>query len=289
MKSHGITDMSPADRFPGAVRTAGPVLVGVDGSAQSMSAVRWAAQDAALHRTPLHLVHAIGTGWDLGRLGVVGLRNQAYHDEGATALATAAHLAGQAEPNTLDVSIELVWPAPASVLAKKSRTARRLVVGSRGKDALDRALLGSVSGALIRRSGCPVVVVPAGEQFDRDRPVVVGVDGSAASVGALGIAFDEAAARDVEVVAVLATTAPDTGAVDTQMAEYAEKYPQARVRRIVAEDDLSRRLLQESEQAQLIVVGGRGRRGLAEFGLDSVSRTVLDHAAVPVVIARPHS
>ncbi|MGF0319649.1 universal stress protein [Nocardia fluminea] len=282
--------------------TASPIVVGVDGSAQAMSAVRWAAEEAALHHAPLHLTHAIGTGWDLGpRLGVVSLRNKAYHDEGATALDTAERIARQAaEPNTLDVSLDLVWPAPVPVLAKRSRTARQLVVGSRGMDAIDRTLLGSVSSALVRRSMCPIVVIPASDKSNRGRPIVVGVDGSAASVRAIDVAFEEAAARDVEVVAVLAWTEPETAAADTEMAEhahavlsqslagYAEKYPQVRVRRVVAEDDPAQRLLQESENAQLIVVGSRGR-GLAGFTLGSVSRVVLDSATVPVLVARPHS
>ncbi|MFC4376154.1 universal stress protein [Nocardia halotolerans] len=287
----------------GTAMPAGAVVVGVDGSAHALSAVRWAAEEAALQHAPLHLVHAIGTGWDLGpRLGVVSLRNQAYHDEGAAALAAAELVARRtAEPGTLDVSIDLAWPAPAPVLAKKSRTARRLVVGSRGMDAFDRALLGSVSSALVRRSVCPIVVIPAADPPSRDRPVVVGVDGSAASVRAVEVAFEEAATRDVEVVAVLAWTAPGTGAADLETAEHAqavlseclaghaEKYPQVRVRRVVAEDAPARRLLQESENAQLVVVGSRGRRGLAEFTLGSVSRAVLDHATVPVLVARQHS
>ncbi|MGF0319164.1 universal stress protein [Nocardia fluminea] len=302
MNKPGIADAP--DGSPAAARmTARPVVVGVDGSAHALSAVRWAAQQAALHHAPLHLVHAIGTGWDFGpRLGVVSLRNQAYHDEGLAALATAEHIARQAAaPDTLDISTELVWPAPAPVLAKKSRTARHLVVGSRGMDAFDRALLGSVSSALVRRSVCPIVVIPPSDKPDSDLPIVVGVDGSAASARAIDVAFDEAAARDVEVVAVLAWTEEETGASATERAEYAqavlsqnlagyaEKYPQVRVRRIVAEDDPARRLLQESANAQLIVVGSRGRHRLAGFALGSVSRAVLDRSAVPVLVARPRS
>lgn len=303
MKNYSSVAASSDHISGGTAVTVSPIVVGVDGSAHAMSAVRWAAEEAALHHAPLHLVHAIGIGWDLGpRLGVVTLRNRAYHDEGVAALTTAEHLSRQtAAPDTLDVSVDLVWPAPISVLAKKSRTARRLVVGSRGMDAIDRALLGSVSGALVRRSVCPIVVIPPNDLPPRDKPIVVGVDGSSVSVRAIDVAFDEAALRNVEVVAVLAWTAPEDGTDATEMAEhaqavlaqslagYAEKYPQVPIRRIVSEDDPARRLLQESENAQLVVVGSRGRRGLAGFTLGSVSRAVLDRATVPVLVARPHS
>ncbi|MFC9964558.1 MULTISPECIES: universal stress protein [Nocardia] len=277
-----------------------PVLVGVDGSAHALSAVRWAAEEAALHRAPLHLVHAIGTGWDLGRLGELRLYNHHYREEGITALAEAEQQARQAAgPDTLDITTELAWPAPVSVLAKRSHTARLLVLGTRRMDAFDRAVLGSVSAVLVRRSSCPAVVVSPGRAPAPSHPILVGIDGSAASVRAVGIAFEQAAARNVDLLALMVWSRTDQresghsaaqqaqATLSASLAGYAERFPQITVHRILSDGDPATRILDASIDAQMIVVGSRGRSALTGFALGSVCRAVLDQASVPVLVARP--
>ncbi|WP_280222639.1 universal stress protein [Nocardia neocaledoniensis] len=278
-----------------------PIIVGVDGSAPASAAVSWATREAILHRVPLHLVYALGTGWDLGRrIGEVGLHNQSFRDEGAAALAAAAHTARhEAGGDSVQISTELAWPTPVRALAKRSRSARLLVLGTRGMDVFDRAVLGSVSAALVRRSTCPVVVVPAAHTPAESSPVLVGVDGSATSVRAVEVAFAQAAARHVDVVALLARPRTDDhvaehgpaqwaqATLSASLAGHAQEYPQISVQRIVAEGDPARLILDAAQVAQLIVLGSRGRGGVTGFTLGSVSRAVLDNAQVPVLIARP--
>ena len=90
-----------------------------------------------------------------------------------------------------------------------------IVVGCRGRGALRRRLLGSVSSGLVHHAHCPVAVIHdwghlprAGEDplmpHPARAPVVVGIDGSPASESATAIAFDEASRRKVELVAVYA-------------------------------------------------------------------------------------
>ncbi|MGW5922276.1 universal stress protein [Nocardia fluminea] len=277
-----------------------PILVGVDGSAHALWAVQWAAAEAVLHRAPLHLVYAIGTGWDLGRVGEVRVHNHHYREEGVAALAEAEHQARQAAgSHTLDIATELAWPAPVSVLAKRSHAARLLVLGTRRMDAFDRAVLGSVSAVLVRRAGCPVVVIPPDRAPAPSHPILVGIDGSAASVRAVDIAFEQAAARNVDLLALMAWTRTDqreTGHSAAQQAQatlsaslagYTERFPQVTVHRILTDGDPATRILDESVGAQLIVVGSRGRRALTGFALGSICRAVLDQATVPVLVARP--
>lgn len=278
-----------------------PIIVGVDGSAPALAAVGWATQEAILHHAPLHLVHAIGTGWDLGpRFGEVGLHNQSFRDDGAAALAAAERAARRAAgERSVEISTELAWPAPVRALAKRSRSARLLVLGTRGMDVFDRAVLGSVSAALVRRSTCPVVIVPAGHAPDNSRPILVGVDGSVASARAVEVAFAQAAARGVDVVALLAWTRTGDRAAGhdehqaaqaglaANLAGYAQEHPQIRVRRVVAEGDPARQILDAADDAQLVVLGSRERGGIAGFTLGSVSRAVLDNAPLPVLVARP--
>ncbi|UGT67263.1 universal stress protein [Nocardia gipuzkoensis] len=277
-----------------------PILVGSDGSPTSLAAVRWAASDAARRRAPLNIVYAISTPIDYGPgIAVPQIDYDSYRQEGRTALEIARKNAVTAASSIgeLDITADLVEAPPIPVLRDRSKSARLLVVGTHGLGAFSRSILGSVSTALARHAACPVAVIPA--DFEHaEGPVVVGVDGSSCSARAVEVAFDEAAHRGAELVAVhtwseffryisraeMQNEAEEL--VSQSLAGYGEKYPEVRVRRIVVEDRSAKRLLGEGENAQLIVVGSHGRGGFAGMTLGSVSQAVLHGAKAPVIIAR---
>jgi nucleotide-binding universal stress UspA family protein len=144
--------------------------------------------------------------------------------------------------------------------------------------------------------------------------IVVGVDGSAPSLAALRWAADEAKLRDGRLVAVHAWSfippAPlaEPGLVpmpavdlpgqleverDAAEAEFNAALedafpggPPVEVERKLVEDDAGEALVKESRTADLVVVGSRGRSGIAAALLGSVSKHVADHAACPVVIVK---
>jgi nucleotide-binding universal stress UspA family protein len=100
----------------------------------------------------------------------------------------------------------LVAGSAARVLCECSRTAEMVVVGCRGYSELSGLRLGSVSWQVAGHAAGRVVVVrgrwrPVNEA---PGPVVAGVDGSPASQAALSFAFEEAALRDVPLVALCA-------------------------------------------------------------------------------------
>ncbi|WP_328401535.1 universal stress protein [Nocardia sp. NBC_00403] len=281
-----------------------PIVVGVDGSRAAAGAVRWAAAEAAAHHTPLHLVSAIGQPIDYGPgLGFAPIIDDAFREASAETLTTAEKSAAEAATLVDDavISTFVVEAPPIPVLVNRSKEARLLVVGTTGKGAFRRGLLGSVSTALARHAQCPVVAVPATDNRMPDRlsgGVVVGVDGSPCSMAAIAIAFDEASHRGVELVAVhtwsefnryLSRTELQeqaAGVLAESLAGFAEQYPDVIVRRVVVEDHPARRLLAESEHAQLIVVGSHGRGGFAGMTLGSVGQAVLHGADIPIIIAR---
>jgi nucleotide-binding universal stress UspA family protein len=180
-----------------------------------------------------------------------------------------------------------------------------VVVGSRGMGALGRGVLGSVSSGLVHYGHCPVAVVHADEAQapDLTSPVLLGIDGSPASEAATALAFDEASRRGVDLVALHAWSdigvLPIPGmdwhqyegqgheALAERLAGWQEQYPDVHVRRRVVCDQPARRLLDESAQAQLVIVGSRGRGGFKGMLLGSVSTKVAEGAKAPVIVVRP--
>ncbi|WP_227999560.1 universal stress protein [Nocardia australiensis] len=282
-----------------------PILVGIDGSDAATEAVRWAAVDAAHHHAPLHIVHGISAPMDFGPAIAFNQFDYDAYRAAGTAAVTTAHAfatAAAAPVGDLDITTFVVEAPPIPVLLDRSKDARLLVVGTRGLGVFRRSLLGSVSTAVARHAHCPVAVIPEPENYTPDRlggPVLVGVDGSPSATRAIEVAFDEAAHREIGVRAVFTWSEFNRyiSRVDLQteaeellaesLAGYAEKYPDLEVQRVVVEDRSARRLLAESADTQLIVVGSHGRGGFAGMTLGSVSQAVLHATDCPLIIARP--
>jgi nucleotide-binding universal stress UspA family protein len=119
--------------------------------------------------------------------------------------------------------------------------------------------------------------------------VVLGVDGSPASECATAIAFDEAWRRAVELIAVHATdhasAAQAEHLLSRRLAEYQRRFPHITVRRVITGAHPADALLAQSQHAQLVVVGSRGRGGLARTLLGSVSAAVVQACRTPVIVA----
>jgi nucleotide-binding universal stress UspA family protein len=137
---------------------------------------------------------------------------------------------------------------------------------------------------------------------------VVGVDGSPVGEAAIEFAFEQASRLNAPLMAVhawsdmvpAATFAVVPHAVDwaqiqtaelqllcERLAGWQEKYPDVRVDRIVTQDRPAHSLLEQARDAQLVVVGSRGRGGVTGLLLGSTSQALLHHAPCPVAVVRP--
>ena len=131
--------------------------------------------------------------------------------------------------------------------------------------------------------------------------LVVGVDGSEHGNAALRWAVEEAKAHDGEIVAVFVWQLPFVGvpgAFDRDEMEkvckaFVEKAVSAAVSgarvpitKLVAEGDVSASLIEAAKDADMLVLGSRGRGGFAGLKLGSVSQECVQHAACPVVVIK---
>jgi nucleotide-binding universal stress UspA family protein len=224
-------------------------------------------------------------------------------------LTEASEAARHAVPG-VPVVTDLHAGVPADALVTESEDAELMVLGSRGLGGFTSLLVGSVAVALSAHAHCPVVVMHSATRDGappEDGPILVGVDGSELSDAALTFAFEEAAARDVPLVAVhtwldinaAGAWAVLPGTIDwnwvqkeeekllaERLVAWREKFPQVQVRPVVIRDRPDRALLEHAAGAQLIVVGSRGHGAFTGMGLSSVSQSLLHNAECPVAVAR---
>lgn len=293
----------------------GAIVVGVDGSTSALQATRWAAREAARLQLPLRVVQACvppGINHPTS-LAVQEAYLDALHQQSRHWAREAVMLARRAAPGLTVTDVFRVGH-PAGVLIEESIGTPMVVLGSRGFGGFPDLRAGSVAVAVAEHARCPVVVVRGSTVDDpapAGGPLLVGVDGSAASDAAVDFAFETAASRGAELIALHAWndvafdgawTRVPLGAdrrviaeqqlrlLDERLAGWREKYPEVPVRGLVVRDQPVRALLKAAEDAGawLVVVGARGvGDDLTGMGMGSTSRALLYHAACPVAVVRP--
>ena len=178
-----------------------PVVVGVDGSNASITAVKWAIDEAVSRDVPLRLVHVThieeqpAAPEDAFRLDV-------QYAEAALRAASAAVKATGKKPVTVETQI--LWGPPDTALIDESHGAAMVCVGSLGIGPIARKLLGSTAATLAEKASCPVAIIrtphdaPAG---DTD-PIVVVVEDHPDNESVIEHGMAEARLRKAPVRAV---------------------------------------------------------------------------------------
>ena len=151
-----------ATRPVAVVRHAGPVrggrvVVGVDGSARSTTALRWAAAEARAREAELEVVHA----WRPPLVLYPPLLSP-YPDSSVLEQAGRAVLdtaLAKVDLEGVRVHPHLTPAAPAHALLERAVEAELVVVGTHGLGRMTGTLVGSGSRQLLHHATCPVVVI----------------------------------------------------------------------------------------------------------------------------------
>lgn len=295
----GPEDIEPAERPR--------VVVGVDGSEDSLRAVRYAIREAQAYDLDLLVAHAVDDAILAGAWGVT-YDPAVLQDAGREA---AAH--------SLDYVVEQGFPAdrvtsevylgnPGAVLSRLSEDAHTVVVGRRAKSGLDRLFVGSTSVSVAGSAQCPVIMVSAASNPERTgdkRLVGVGVDNTERSAQALRYACAEATHRGADVQVLHAfqvskpffadpTTISERAAARTEaahrgvaemVAPLRSEFPGLGFDLVVKECHPVDELLARTRSLDLLVLGvhGPGFPGMAPGG---TIRAVMAHAECPLALVR---
>lgn len=266
-----------------------PVVVGVDGSDGSLSALDWAAAEAAAAGADLRVVttvsdHASGHTRRRAERAVAAWADQ------VSAVTSPEHVSGTVASGS-----------PEHALLEEVGQARMLVVGKRGLGAIPRLLVGSTSLWVAGRSPVPVAVVPTvwDQPSHRTEPVVVGLDPERPHHQLLHLAFRRAHRLRVPLVVVhgwephsstpeeelASEEAAAHSLFETSLHAWRDRFPEVEVRAEASSHHPAMAVLAAMERgAQLAILGRHGGHRFAAFGFGSVTRAVLHYAEVPVLV-----
>jgi nucleotide-binding universal stress UspA family protein len=291
------------------------ILVGIDGSETSQDAAALGARLAREHGGQLILCHAVNwlpvitqvaaAGGGVDTVPLIDNLNR----EGATVLDRAEQTAKRTGVAAQRRALE-GEPAESILELARASACSLIVLGTHGRQGFERLFVGSTAEAVLRGSTVPVLTVRsgvkcAGESRRCFENIVVGIDDSEPSGAAIEAVFDlpaedrqQLAFYSVALGADIFTGLADTYAANLELRQQAQRVvdralASARARGVTAEgrvvDGRPAELLiaaAQERQADLIVLGSHGRRGLERFFLGSVAEGVVRTAPVPVLVVR---
>ncbi|HLS46285.1 MAG TPA: universal stress protein [Ornithinicoccus sp.] len=294
------------------MNSAGPIVVGFDGSDVAGRAVTWAAHAAEAQGAQLLVVNAA----DRMRYipdASVGFWTPDLAQEAATKVAErGVELAREVAPD-VEVTQNVSLSSPALTLEELSADARQIVVGNTGHGRIAGILLGSTAFHVATHAQCPVTVIPSGPcpQPGPEHRVSVASDGSPSATRAVKHAANIAGRRNAPLEILTVWEFPYFGGQGMPVGGYmsmeqaAEKSTEWATK---FAEDAKREALQEqpgltvttqvlegrpqdvladaSADAAMLVVGARGRGDLRSLLLGSTSRALLHHAKCAVEIVR---
>jgi nucleotide-binding universal stress UspA family protein len=295
------------------------ILLATDGSREAEAAARSAADLAQKTHSELHVVHAFG----IAPVGppvypeATDLQSVEYEAE----TEEGQRISEQRAREVLQEEVEKVRSTVAGEHLVEGRVAPEIVglaeeigaglivMGSRGRGGIRRALMGSVSESVVRHAHCPVLVVRDGERQRDYLPgtILLAVDGSEEASAAARTAVELAERTDSELHVVYVGEV--TPVYHPERHGYRARYEelQEQARRLLEEQvhevnsaggTVSRAhlrmgrpdeeivVLGEEIGADLIATGSRGLGGMRRALMGSVSDSIVRHSHCPVLVVR---
>jgi nucleotide-binding universal stress UspA family protein len=269
------------------------ILVGVDQSSSSRTALEWGARRAQRLHMDVLLVHAIPD----YLVSPGNLDYRSAQDAISGLLESEAGRAREIAPSST-VQTRLVRGETVPVLAELSAEAALVVVGTdRTADSHGEGF-GAVNLQIAMMGQCTVAVIPVNHRT-ADAGVVVGIDGSAHSMAAAYFAAAEAVAAEKELTVIYAggsfldlrsSTRDETKG--RMILESAVTCLRARhihltvFDRFDADGAPATALVTAAQGARMLVVGSRGRGAVQHALMGSVTQHLLLHVPCPLVVTR---
>jgi nucleotide-binding universal stress UspA family protein len=278
------------------------ILVAYDGSASARSALLAAKRIADEEKSWVKVVAVVPVyQGDLELVGVSRIK-ETIDGPGMKILAEATELA---EENGLHVLTDLEQGEPFERIVHVAHDEKcdLIVMGRRGISHLERELMGGVTARVIGHTGQDVLVIPEGAKLAWDR-ILVATDGSSRSEEAVGLAVRIAAAHSSELTVMTVVYTNDeflalAPSMVTEMVMKAksmvekirQQAEQAGVKAaaVVKEGEPYKAItaLAGEIQADVIVMGSQGRRGLSKVLMGSVTERTIGYSPCPVLIRHP--
>lgn len=269
------------------------ILVGVDGSDDSLKAVKYAVREALADGSDLWLVYATDPVVIVnGYVWAVAATDDDLHRAGQAVLERVKALVAADGLPAERMVAEVVTGAPGEVLIRLSEQAALLVMGRRSIGGLERMFVGSTSVQVAGRAACPVIVVSHSGQHepgDAHGVVAVAIGAWPPHTAALQWAASEAARRhcSMQVVHVVPTEGvvptsafkATAAAIEAHLQPLREQYPDTSIEVAVRTGVPIDELVAASRTADLLVLGVHPAR------LSGLARGLLAHAHCPVGVS----
>jgi nucleotide-binding universal stress UspA family protein len=149
------------------------IVVGVDGSAESVAALRWACREASLRGAEVHAVHVREE--RCHSFASYAVPAQSADDEVSIVIDDLVRTVQADQAPGVLVRVEEVDGLAAKVLLDRCAGADMLVLGTAGDEPGGLRSAGPVIRACLRRASCPVVVIGAAQDpMPRREPAAAG-------------------------------------------------------------------------------------------------------------------
>ncbi|WP_030202741.1 universal stress protein [Streptomyces sp. NRRL S-87] len=286
----------------GTIRTpdTSSVVVGVDGSKPARAAALWAADEASRRGRPLHILYAADT--DNKALYLSAEMIEEVRAAGRALLDGTARAVTEEHPD-LQVTTEFSRRDAVSSLHAAGGVYGTIVVGSRGVGGFNSLMLGSTGLKAAAGARTPVVVVRGDGGGAESGTVLTAVrdehDLVCARYAAREAELRKASLRLLHVWNLLESVGLVVGQLDT-----VDEVAQEHARHLTAVADQIREefpaltvqsdaeksisvggvLVEATQHADLLVMGGRRNRGFIGSTLGRATHTLVHHAHCPVLL-----